>query len=219
MDSPSGIQFASSVPFLIEALQLTGTFVFAVSGAILGMQRGLDIFGVLVLAFVTAVFGGVIRDLMIGAIPPEAIASWHALAIALIAGLLTFYGLGLLEKVKEPVQLFDAVGLALFAVAGTQKALAYGVMPVMAAVLGMISGIGGGMLRDVLVVRMPIVLYADIYAVAALAAALVVAFGSALAVPPLPAALLGVVLCVTLRVLAIYRGWRLPSSARSEPEP
>ena len=123
----------------------------------------------------------------------------------------------MLEKVKEPVQLFDAVGLALFAVAGTQKALAYGVMPVMAAVLGMISGIGGGMLRDVLVVRMPIVLYADIYAVAALAAALVVAFGSALALPPLPAALLGVVLCVTLRVLAIYRGWRLPSSARSEP--
>ncbi|MGH7079061.1 MAG: TRIC cation channel family protein, partial [Acetobacteraceae bacterium] len=102
------------------------------------------------------------------------------------------------------------IGLAVFAVTGTEKALAYGIDPGMAAVLGMISGIGGGMVRDVLAREIPFVLRADLYALAALAAAGIVAIGHVLGAAPLYPILLGAVVCVLLRMMAIYRGWRAP---------
>lgn len=131
-------------------LDLVGTFVFAVSGAAQGVQRGMDLFGVLVLAFVTAVVGGITRDVLIGAVPPASVAGWHNLALAVAAGLLVFRFYGLFDRLQQPVQFFDAAGLGVFAVAGTQKALDHGINWPMAAILGMISGIGGGMVRDVL---------------------------------------------------------------------
>ncbi len=142
-----------SASVLIHALDQIGTFVFAISGATLGMRRGMDLFGVLVLAFVTAVFGGITRDVLIGAVPPGAIAGWHALAISVGAGLFTFVFDRAIERLKEPVQFFDAAGLGVFAVAGTQKALDHHILWPMAMVLGMISGIGGGIVRDVLTAR------------------------------------------------------------------
>lgn len=203
---------ADATMLLIRSLNLIGTFVFALSGAVLGVRRGMDLFGVLVLAFATAVSGGIMRDVLIGAIPPEAFSSWHTLAIALIAGLLGFVLGERLEILRNPVQIFDAAGLGVFAVAGTEKALEYGLDPVMAAILGMVSGIGGGMVRDVLAAEVPIVLRTDIYAVAALAAALVVVGGHALDLPPTLTFLPGIALCLFLRIMAIYRGWRLPSA-------
>ncbi|HEY8089858.1 MAG TPA: trimeric intracellular cation channel family protein [Polyangiaceae bacterium] len=195
---------------LIQALDLVGTFVFAVSGAMVGVHRRMDLFGVLVLAFVTAVFGGITRDVLIGAVPPAAIADWHALAISVAAGLLAFGFARRLERLKEPVQVFDAAGLGVFAVAGTQKALDHGIGWPMAVVLGMLSGIGGGIVRDVLTARTPTVLLADIYAVAALAGGLVVVAGERLGVPSIASAVVGAALCMGLRLVALHRGWRLP---------
>jgi uncharacterized membrane protein YeiH len=170
----------------------------------------MDLFGVLVLAFVTAVVGGITRDVLIGAVPPASVASWHNLALAVVAGLLVFRFSRLFDRLQHPVLFFDAAGLGVFAVAGAQKALDYGVNWPMAAVLGMITGIGGGMVRDVLAAQVPTVLRADIYAVAALAGALVVIAGTALGLPPAVTALGGIALCVFLRLMALYRGWRLP---------
>src|SRR4051794_13946107 len=101
--------FVSGVEILAMVLNLVGTFMFAISGAVLGARRDLDLFGVLVLAFVTAVFGGILRDLLIGAVPPEAITSWHSLAVAVAAGVVGFYASALIETMRHPVQLFDAI--------------------------------------------------------------------------------------------------------------
>jgi uncharacterized membrane protein YeiH len=199
-----------STKVLVDALDLVGTFVFALSGAALGARRGMDLFGVLVLAFVTAVSGGVMRDILIGVVPPAAIASWHALAISVAAGLLVFRLHALLDRLRFPVQVFDAAGLGVFAVAGTQKALEHGLTPPMAAVLGMLSGIGGGIARDVLSAQVPAVLRSEIYALAALLASIVVVTGNLIGLPPATTTLPGAGLCMFLRMMAIYRGWKLP---------
>jgi uncharacterized membrane protein YeiH len=176
----------------------------------LAVQKRFDIFGVLFLAFVTAVTGGVARDVLIGAVPPVAIAHWRSFAIALAGGLVTFIGYPLVSALMRPVLLLDAIGLGLFAVTGAQKALIYGIDPVMAAALGMVSGIGGGMVRDVLAGEVPSVLRTDIYAVAALAAGGIVALGDAFAVEPAWSMLAGAALCIFLRMMAIFFGWRAP---------
>src|SRR3954454_11949695 len=168
---------------LLLVLDLVGTFVFALSGASAGVKRRLDLFGVLVLSFVAGNFGGITRDLMIGAVPPAAISDWRYLAVSLLAGVVTFYWFAGIDRLHSSVLLFDAAGLALFAVSGTQKALAFDLNPVMAALLGMLTGIGGGMVRDLLVAEIPTVLRADLYAVAALAGAAVVVVGSLLQLP------------------------------------
>src|ERR1700731_2097561 len=118
---------------LLPVLDLVGTFVFALSGATAGVKRRLDFFGVLVLSFAAANSGGIARDLLIGAVPPAAISDWRYLAAAVCAGVITFWSAPLIERLRNPVRMFDAAGLALFAVAGAQKALAFGLNPVMAA--------------------------------------------------------------------------------------
>lgn len=197
-------------------LDLIGTFVFAISGAALGVRRRLDLFGVLVLSFAAAVSGGVVRDLLIGATPPAALATWHYLAIACLAGLITFYRYHDIERLRNPVQVFDAAGLGLFAVTGTAKALAFGLSPVSAMLLGMLTGIGGGIARDILVARTPVVLQSDLYAVAALAGAGVVVTGHALQLPSAPVVVAGALLCFGLRFMAIRHGWRLPVASHRE---
>lgn len=199
-------------PAVMAALDGLGSFVFALSGGLLAVQKRFDLFGVLVLSFVVAVTGGIMRDLLIGAVPPAAIASWHTLAIAVAGGLLTFYVFPVVQSLGRDILLFDAIGLAVFAVTGAEKALHYGIDPVMAAVLGMVSGIGGGMARDILAGDVPTVLRADLYALAALAAAAIVCLGQALGIRPLYAMLLGAACCVFLRLMAIHRGWRVPSA-------
>lgn len=203
------------------ALDLIGTFVFALSGAVAGVKQRLDIFGVLVLSFAAASAGGIMRDLLIGSVPPVAIRDWRYLAASLLAGLLVFVWFPRsrrLSRARNLVLIFDAAGLGLFAVAGTQKALGYGLNPVTAALLGMLTGIGGGMLRDVLVAEIPNVLRADLYAVAALAGAVVVVLGHLLAAGPTGAAILGAAVCFCLRLFAIRRGWQLPVAGPAPDE-
>lgn len=198
----------------MQTLQLTldliGTFVFALSGAIAGVKRRLDLFGVLVLSFAAGNVGGITRDLLIGATPPGAISDWRYLGVSLLAGVITFWWSSVIDRLWSPVLVFDGAGLALFAVSGAQKALAYGLNPVMAALLGMLTGIGGGMARDILLAEIPTVLRADLYAVAALAGAAVVVIGNALRLPSGVVAVAGALLCFGLRLLAIRKGWHLP---------
>ena len=196
-----------SLPYVLD---LAGTFVFALSGAVAGVKRKLDLFGVLVLSFVAANTGGIVRDILIGAIPPGAISDWRYLGISLVAGLVTFYFPSAIIRRWNPVLLFDAAGLALFAVSGAHKALVYGLNPVMATLLGMLTGIGGGMARDVLLAEIPTVLRSDLYAVAALLGAAIVVIANMLQLSPGVAALVGAGLCFGLRVLAIRHGWQLP---------
>ncbi len=138
------------------------------------------------------------------------------MAVSILAGVITFYWFSAVDKLSSSVLLFDAAGLALFAVSGTQKALAFGLNPVMAALLGMLTGIGGGMTRDILVAEIPNVLRSDIYALAALAAAAVVVSGQFLHIPPTATTIVGALLCFGLRLMAVRRGWRLPLARRYE---
>ena len=203
---------------LLLVLDLAGTFVFALSGATVGVKSRLDLFGVLVLSFAAGNAGGITRDVVIGAVPPAAISDWRFLGVSVLAGLVTFWRPSAIDRLKSPVLLFDAAGLGLFAVSGTQKALAFGLDPVMAALLGMLTGIGGGMIRDVLLAEIPIVLRADLYAVAALAGAAVVVIGAALQLPSTAATVAGAVLCFALRFMAIRHGWHLPMARGLNPQ-
>lgn len=196
-------------PFLI-ALDLLGTFVFALAGAAAGVKNKLDLFGLIVLGFATGTAGGIARDLLIGSVPPASIHDWRYMAICVLAGWVVFLWYPKLDAHRRPVLLLDAAGLALFAVTGTQKSLAAGLNPFMAAILGMLSGIGGGMLRDILVNETPVVLRADLYAVAALAAGAIVVGGHALHFAPHSGMVAGALLCFFLRLMAIYRNWHLP---------
>ncbi|MBX5455167.1 MAG: trimeric intracellular cation channel family protein [Acidobacteriia bacterium] len=195
---------------LLLVLDLVGTFVFALSGAAAAAKKRLDLFGVLVLSYVTGNAGGIARDVLIGAEPPAAIRDWRYLAVSLLAGFIIFFRPSLIDRLRSPVLLFDAAGLGLFAVTGTQKALGFGLHPVMAAFLGMLSGIGGGMFRDLLLAEIPTVLRADLYAVAALAGAAIVVLGASLRLPSTVATIAGAIFCFLLRFLAIRRGWHLP---------
>jgi uncharacterized membrane protein YeiH len=195
---------------LLVGFDLAGTFVFALSGGMDGVKHRLDLFGVLVLSFAAGNSGGIARDILIGAVPPAAINDWRYVAVSILAGLVTFTWARLVYAFRSPVMVFDAGGLALFAVAGTGKALAYNAPPGAAVLLGMLTGIGGGMVRDLLVREIPTVLRTELYAVAALIGATVMVAGRALQFPLYSAAIAGAVLCFLVRYLAIRRAWRLP---------
>lgn len=195
---------------LFDAMDLAATFVFAISGATRGVRKQLDLFGVLVVAWLAGVAGGLTRDLLIGAVPPAAIVDWRYLAATAAAGLVGFFASDVIYRLRTPVLLFDAAGLCLFAVTGTEKALVYGLSPLMAATLGTVTCIGGGVARDLLTLQVPTVLRSELYAVAALAGAGTIALGFWAGWPELPTALAGAAICLFLRLMSIYRGWRLP---------
>ena len=193
----------------ITFIDFLGTFAFAISGATAGVRKGLDLFGVLVLSFAAATAGGVARDTLLG-VTPVALADWRYLAVSVLAGLVAFYRYPMIERLRNPLQLSDAIGLGLFAVIGAGKALAHGLGPVGAVMLGVLTGIGGGIVRDVLVMQVPIVLQRELYAVAALLGASLVVAGHALGLPAVPVAAVGAAACIALRLLAIRLGWQLP---------
>ena len=169
---------------LLAAVDLAGTFLFAVEGAIAAIHGNLDFLGMVVLAFVTAVGGGIIRDLLIGAIPPGAVRDWRYTAIAMVGAATAFFFHQVVQEIPIMLMLtLDAAGLALFAIAGAGKALDYEVHPVMAIVMGGITGVGGGTLRDLLLAEVPTVLRADVYATAALLGAAILVSGLKLNLP------------------------------------
>src|SRR5437868_4707895 len=201
---------------LLVAFDLGGTFVFALSGATAGVKHRLDLFGVLVLSFAAGNSGGIARDVMIGAHPPAAISDWRYIAVSMLAGVITFYWYRVINRLSSPVLVFDAAGLALFAVSGAGKALAFHAGPVAATLLGMLTGIGGGMVRDILVTEIPTVLRTELYAVAALIGAAVLVLGTMLQLPTWATAVNGALLCFGLRFIAMRRGWQLPTARPPE---
>lgn len=210
------IDVARPADRLLLVLDIAGTVVFAVEGASRAMAGGLDVFGVLVLAFVTALGGGVIRDVLIGDTPPAALRDWRYPTVAFLAGAGAFLWRGHVALIPAPVLVeLDAAGLALFAVAGARKALDVGIDPLIATLLGCVTGVGGGTLRDVLLAQVPAVLRVDVYATAALAGAAVTVVATRLRLPSPVAAALGVVVCFGLRVVAAALHWNLPRAIAS----
>jgi len=195
---------------LLLTLELAGIFVFAISGGLVAVRKNLDVFGVLVLAGTTGLGGGFLRDVLIDATPPKALEDWRYLMVPIAAGLTTFVFHPALGRMERVVSIFDAAGLGLFGVTGALKALDYGLGPVPAALMGMVTGVGGGMARDLLAGRVPVVFSSELYATPALAGAAWAVFaheqGWALVLVALP----GVAICFGWRVLAILRNWRAP---------
>ncbi len=196
---------------IIFALDIAGTFLFAVEGAVVAAEAGLDVFGILVLSFSTALVGGVARDLLIGAVPPQAIKDWRYPAIAFAASAATFFFHRYVVAIPRPVFItLDAAALSLFAVAGAEKALDFGINPFVAALMGTLTGVGGGTLRDILLARVPIILRADVYATAAFAGAAAMIAARKLGLPPIASALIGGGVCFGVRMVAVWRHWALP---------
>lgn len=195
---------------LFTALELIGIAAFAASGAVAAVRARLDVFGVVVLALTTALGGGTIRDVLLGVHPPVALVKWPYLVVAGVTGLVVFRFHPALARLRRAVLLLDAVGLGLFVTAGTNTALALGAPPHAACLVGMTTGIGGGALRDVLLREIPLVLRKEIYAVAALAGAVVVVVGDRLGLPAGAVGVAGSALIVGLRLVALWRRWNAP---------
>ena len=194
----------------LVVLDLIGIFVFAVTGALVAVRKNLDLFAALVLGGVTGLGGGFIRDVLIGAIPPAALADWRYLLVPVAAGMLTFAFHPTIGRMERVVTLFDSFGLALFCVPGALKAVEFGLGPLPAALLGMVTGIGGGILRDVLAGRVPIIFEGVLYATPALAGAGVAVLLDRTDLPVGVVAAAGFTTCLAWRLLAAVRGWRAP---------
>ena len=201
---------------LLVTVDFLGTLLFAVEGGMAAARGHLDLLGAMVLAFATALGGGIIRDVLIGAIPPNSIRDWRYAAIAFLGAVATFFLHSLvLEIPASLLTILDAAGLALFAVAGAEKALNYEIHPFIAVLMGGITGVGGGTVRDVLLAQVPTVLRADVYATAALAGAAVVVIGLRLKLPRTPVAIGGIAVCFLLRMISVWLHWNLPRLSAS----
>lgn len=199
---------------LLLAIDLIGTLVFAIEGAMAAVQGNLDILGLMVLAFATALGGGIIRDVLIGAVPPNSIRDWRYPVTAFVGGAVVFFQSSFVTKVPESLMItLDAAGLALFAVAGAAKALDYNIHPFLAMLMGGITGVGGGTVRDVLLAHIPSVLRSDVYAAAALAGAAAMILALKLKMRPALATIIGFAVCFALRMAAVHEHWNLPKVA------
>jgi uncharacterized membrane protein YeiH len=201
---------ATEAGVVLTVLDLLGIFVFALSGGLVAVRKELDLFGVLVLAGITGLGGGFLRDLLIGAVPPASLEDWRYLMVPVAAGLVTFRFHPALGRMERLVTVFDAAGLGLFCVTGALKAVAFGLGPVPAALMGMLTGIGGGMLRDLLAGRVPVVLRGELYATPALVGAGLAVAGVEASLPAAAVALPAAAVCTGWRLLAVWRGWNAP---------
>jgi uncharacterized membrane protein YeiH len=195
---------------LILWLNLIGTFVFGLSGGLAAVRAGLDVFGVIVLSGVVALAGGIVRDLLIG-VPPATFRDWRYLVAVGAAAAVCFFAGPAVERVQRSILFFDAMGLAVFCVTGASKALAFHLGPVQATLLGAITGIGGGMLRDVLLGEVPTVLRQELYAIPALAGAAVVAVAHVAGSTSALFTLIGAVVCFVMRLAGLHYGIDAPA--------
>ena len=205
-------------PPLLLALDLTGTFAFALNGALTAIRSvRLDIVGVITLAMITAIGGGVIRDVLINALPPATFRDWRYLTVAASGGLVAFVLGRRLDKLTVPITVLDAIGLSLFAVTGASKALGFGLGAGQAVILGAITGVGGGTIRDVLIRQVPTVLTSGLYAIPALAAAAITVATDRAGVYGLPSAIGAAVACFAIRMVGVRYGLNAPQVRGSRP--
>ncbi len=196
---------------VLLVIDLAATVFLGIEGGLAASGASLDLFGVMVLSFATALGGGVIRDLLIGEVPPAAIRDARYPIAAFAGGAIAFL---LYETVRalpnSVVTMVDAAGLSLFAIAGAEKALDYKIGPFISVLMGTITGVGGGTIRDLFLMKIPGILRADIYAVAALAGAAVFVTGFRLGLPKTVMMFAGALVCFSLRLVAVWQHWNLP---------
>ena len=210
-----------SEPPLLLALDLTGTFAFALNGALTALRLArLDIVGVVTLGMITALGGGIIRDVLLGALPPATFSDWRYLAVAAGGGLVAFVSGRHLDRLNTPITALDAAGLSLFAVTGASKALSFGLGPAQAVILGAITGVGGGTLRDVLIRQIPSVLSSGLYAIPALIGATITVLAIRLGAYGVVAAIVAAGVCFGIRMIGVHFGLNAPTPpAAPDPEP
>ncbi len=200
---------------LVKVADLAGTFIFGFQGALLALAARLDLFGVLVLSFATALGGGVIRDVLMGSLPPSALRGWSYPCTAFAAGAIAFALEPHMHVPMQLLQILDAFGLALFAVAGTEKALDARIHPLSAVLLGTITAVGGGTIRDLMLTHVPGILRVDIYATAAMFGATLLVLGRRFGLAPTLGALIGGTTCLVLRLVSLWLHWQLPGAVSS----
>lgn len=204
---------------LLLILDLLGIAVFAISGGLVAVRQGLDVVGVLALATVTGLGGGWVRDVLIGEIPPTGLADWRYLVVPAVAGVVVFWWHPRLARMDRMISVFDAFGLGLFCVAGTLKAVEHGLGPVPAAFLGVVTAVGGGIVRDVLSGRVPVILsQGELYATPAMLGSAIAAAGFETDLDTAIVAVPAAALAIVVRLLAIWRGWTAPTPRASAEE-
>jgi len=198
-------------PLLLLVLDLAGTFAFALNGALTAIRVAqIDIIGVLTLGVITALGGGIVRDVVIDALPPATFSDWRYLVVA-SAGALIAFALGQrLDRHATAITILDAAGLSLFAVTGASKALEFGLGPVQAVILGAVTAVGGGTVRDVMLQRVPVVLRSELYAIPALVAATITVVASKVDAYGAPVAVIAAVICFGIRMLGVRFGINAP---------
>ena len=210
MDTTSGT-------FLL--LDLTGTFAFALNGALTALRVArLDIVGVVTLGMFTALGGGILRDILLGALPPATFSDWRYLTVAAVGGLVAFVSGRHLDRLAMPILVLDAAGLSLFAVSGALKSMDAGVGFAQAVILGALTGVGGGTLRDVLIREIPAVLTSGLYAVPALVGAFVAVAADEAGLAGLPAAVVAAGVCFAIRMLGVHYGIDAPGPPGSRQQ-
>lgn len=208
-----------SQPTLLLVLDLVGTFVFGLNGALTAVRVArLDVVGVVTLGMVTALGGGVIRDVLIGSIPPATFRDWRYFALAFGGGLIAFALSRRLDRLEMPITVLDAIGLSVFAVIGAEKAVHYGLGIWPAVFLGVVTAVGGGTIRDTLVRQIPTVLRSDLYAIPALLAAGITVAAMRMGVYGLPAALGAAAVCFAVRMLGVRFGLNAPNPPGARDE-
>jgi uncharacterized membrane protein YeiH len=203
---------------LFLALDLTGVFAFALNGALTAvLVVKLDIVGVVTLGMITALGGGIVRDILLDSLPPATFSDWRYLAVAASGGLVAFACGRRLERLSTSITVLDAAGLSLFAVTGALKALGCNAGLGQAVILGAVTAVGGGTVRDVLIGRIPVVLRSELYAIPALLGALLLVTAAELGASDLPAAVGGAVLCFGVRMLGVRFGLEAPTPRGTDP--
>jgi uncharacterized membrane protein YeiH len=198
-------------PPLLLALDLTGTFAFALNGALTALRLArLDIVGVVTLGIITAIGGGIIRDVLIDSLPPATFSDWRYLAVAAGGGLVAFVAGRRLERLTTPITLLDAAGLSLFAVTGASKALGAGLGPAQAVLLGAVTAVGGGTVRDVLIRQVPSVLSSGLYAIPALVCSTITVVAIRLGVYGIGTAMIAAGVCFGIRMIGVRYGLNAP---------
>jgi uncharacterized membrane protein YeiH len=212
----------SSEPPLLLALDLTGTFAFGLNGALTAVRAArLDIVGVVTLGMITALGGGVVRDILLDDLPPATFRDWRYLAVAALGALVVFAFARPLNRISGLIEVLDAVGLSVFAVTGASKAMEFGIGPAQAMILGVVTGVGGGTLRDSLIGRVPSVMSEGLYAIPALVGAAITVVGILIGLNSLPTAVVAAVACFLIRILGLR--FRLnapkPRGVPDQPDP
>lgn len=196
---------------MLTVFDLIGTFVFASSGALVARKANLDLFGAFVLSLAAGTAGGILRDVLVGFAPPVALTEWRYPVTALVAmTAVAIRGEFLETRLKRPITMLDALGLGLFATTGTWRALDASLPIVTALFVGVITAVGGGVIRDMLVARVPVVLHREIYALAAAVASGLVVVADVMDIDRVAAGVAAVFATASLRLVAAYKSWNVP---------